>query len=173
MFEENMPSTRALPCPQLVAALDLPDKDRALSLARSLRGIVPWCKVGMELFTLAGPALLEALRSSIPHFAELFHLTTAQRKSMEHLLTPETLVIGFARRFAPYKRATLIFADLERLLRIMGKADRPVILVFSGKAHPADEAGINLIQEVLHVCRDERFLGRVFFMENYTRNFST
>ena len=57
-----MPSTRALPCPQLVAALDLPDKDRALSLARSLRGIVPWCKVGMELFTLAGPALLEALR---------------------------------------------------------------------------------------------------------------
>ena len=113
-------------------------------------------------------ALLEALRSSIPHFAELFHLTTAQRKSMEHLLTPETLVIGFARRFAPYKRATLIFADLERLLRIMGKADRPVILVFSGKAHPADEAGINLIQEVLHVCRDERFLGRVFFMENYS-----
>ncbi|SDF18228.1 alpha-glucan family phosphorylase [Desulfovibrio legallii] len=113
-------------------------------------------------------ALLEALRSSIPHFAELFHLTAGQRQGMERLLTPETLVIGFARRFAPYKRATLIFADPERLARLMGDAKRPVILVFSGKAHPADEAGINLIQDVLRICRDERFLGRVFFMENYS-----
>ncbi|SDF05354.1 orotidine-5'-phosphate decarboxylase [Desulfovibrio legallii] len=57
-----MPLTRIPPRPDLVVALDLPDKDRALSLARRLRGVAPWCKVGMELFTLAGPALLESLR---------------------------------------------------------------------------------------------------------------
>ena len=91
-----------------------------------------------------------------------------ERKRMESMLKPDTLIIGFARRFAPYKRATLIFADPDRLAKILNNPNRPVVLVFSGKAHPADEAGINLIQEVLRMCRDQRFLGRIFFIENYS-----
>ena len=113
-------------------------------------------------------ALLDDLRRRIPAFIQRFHLSPDLRKPMEAVLRPDTLIIGFARRFAPYKRATLIFADPDRLARILNKADRPVVLVFSGKAHPADEAGINLIQEVLRMCRDERFLGRIFFIENYS-----
>jgi alpha-glucan phosphorylases len=113
-------------------------------------------------------ALLDDLRRRIPEFIQKFHLSSDERKRMESMLKPDTLIIGFARRFAPYKRATLIFADLDRLARILSNTNRPVVLVFSGKAHPADEAGINMIQEVLRMCRDERFLGRIFFVENYS-----
>ena len=68
----------------------------------------------------------------------------------------QSLVIGFARRFAPYKRATLLFADLDRLARIVGNAERPVIFVFSGKAHPADTQGIDMLQEVIRHMLDPR-----------------
>lgn len=112
--------------------------------------------------------LLEALRASVPTFASKFQLTRDQRAKMEVLLKPSTLIIGFARRFAPYKRATLLFADPDRLARILNNPERPVCFVFSGKAHPADEPGINLIQEVLRLSRDERFLGKIFFLENYS-----
>ncbi len=117
-------------------------------------------------------ALLDALRKRVPVFAQRFKLDPATRKGMEALLKPETLIIGFARRFAPYKRATLLFADPDRLARILNNPARPVVLVFSGKAHPADEAGINLIQEVMRMCQDERFLGRIFFLENYSLSVS-
>jgi len=112
--------------------------------------------------------LLSALRAGIPAFAQKFQLGPEARQRMELPLRPDTLIIGFARRFAPYKRATLLFADPDRLARILNDPKRPVCLVFAGKAHPADEAGINLIQEVLRLSRDERFLGRIFFMENYS-----
>lgn len=111
--------------------------------------------------------LLSALRAGIPAFAKKFHLAPGARQRMEQNLRPDTLIIGFARRFAPYKRATLLFADLDRLARILNDPKRPVCLVFAGKAHPADVAGIDLIQEVLRISRDERFLGKIFFMENY------
>ncbi len=117
-------------------------------------------------------ALLDALRKRVPVFAQRFKLDPETRKNMETLLKPETLIIGFARRFAPYKRATLLFADPDRLARILNDPDRPVVLVFSGKAHPADEAGINLIQEVMRMCQDQRFLGRIFFLENYSLSVS-
>lgn len=112
--------------------------------------------------------LLDFLRARIPGFAQKFKLTRTQQERMESLLKPDTLIIGFARRFAPYKRATLLFADPDRLARILNTLNRPVCLVFAGKAHPADEAGINLIQEVLRMSRDERFLGRIFFIEDYS-----
>ncbi len=112
--------------------------------------------------------LLDALRARIPAFAQKFQLNRAQRRNMESLLKPNTLLIGFARRFAPYKRATLLFADPDRLTRILNDPQRPVCLIFAGKSHPADEAGINLIQEVLRMSRDERFLGKIFFMEDYS-----
>jgi len=82
-------------------------------------------------------------------------------------LEPDVLTIGFARRFATYKRATLIFSDPERLARIVNNAERPVQLIFAGKAHPADEGGKRLIQEVFWRARDPRLNGRVAFAENY------
>lgn len=112
--------------------------------------------------------LLHAMRRAVPAFAQKFKLNREQRELMERRLKPDTLIIGFARRFAPYKRATLLFADPDRLARILNNPERPVCIVFSGKSHPADEAGIQLIQEVLRLSRDERFLGRILFMEDYS-----
>ncbi|MBD5539073.1 MAG: glycosyltransferase family 1 protein, partial [Desulfovibrio sp.] len=113
-------------------------------------------------------ALLDALRASIPGYAEKFRLSRAERALMESALKPGTLFIGFARRFAPYKRATLLFADPDRLARIINDPERPVAFVFAGKSHPADEAGINILQEVIRMARDPRFIGKIFFMEDYS-----
>jgi starch phosphorylase len=77
------------------------------------------------------------------------------------------LTIGFARRFATYKRANLIFRDTERLARILTNPDNPVQLIFAGKAHPADEGGKRLIQEIYLKARDPRFQGRIAFAEDY------
>jgi len=83
------------------------------------------------------------------------------------LLDPEALTIGFARRFAIYKRATLLFHDLERLKRIIHDPYRPVQFIFAGKAHPADEAGKHLIQQVYNLAKDPAMGGRIAFIENY------
>jgi glycogen phosphorylase len=83
------------------------------------------------------------------------------------LLDPDALTIGFARRFATYKRANLVFHDVERLLRILTDSARPVQLVFAGKAHPADVPGKQLLEEVYRTTRDPRFEGRIAFLENY------
>lgn len=112
--------------------------------------------------------LLNALRASILGHAEKYRLSRTERARMERTLRPDTLFIGFARRFAPYKRATLLFADPDRLARIINDPERPVAFVFAGKSHPADEAGINILQEVIRMSRDERFLGKIFFMEDYS-----
>jgi len=82
-------------------------------------------------------------------------------------MNPASLIIGFARRFAPYKRADLILSDLGRLERILSDPNRPVHIIFAGKAHPNDEMGKNLIKKVIDVCRDERFQGKIFFIEDY------
>lgn len=112
--------------------------------------------------------LLDALRASLPGFCQKFHLGRADRVKMESMLRPDTLLIGFARRFAPYKRATLVFADPDRLARILNDPEKPCAFVFAGKSHPADEAGINIMQDVLRMARDPRFVGKIFFMENYS-----
>jgi starch phosphorylase len=83
------------------------------------------------------------------------------------LLDPEALTIGFARRFATYKRATLIFRDVRRLKQILHAERRPVQLIFAGKAHPADGGGKQLIQEVYQYAQDPEFGGRVAFLEDY------
>lgn len=84
------------------------------------------------------------------------------------LLDPSILTIGFARRFATYKRATLIFHDLERLRKMLTDPIRPIQLVFSGKAHPADEGGKRLIQQIHEFACDSNFAGRIAFVENYS-----
>ena len=83
------------------------------------------------------------------------------------IFDPEALTIGFARRFAAYKRATLIFRDLDRLHAILADPHRPVQLVFAGKAHPADQQGQELIASIHRLSHDERFAGRVLFVEDY------
>ena len=77
------------------------------------------------------------------------------------------LLIGFARRFVPYKRSALAFRDLERLKSILGNEERPVRLLFAGKAHPADTSGQELVKQIAELSRHEDFIGKVFFLENY------
>ena len=95
------------------------------------------------------------------------HLQSTQVLSRGTLLDPEALTIGFARRFATYKRATLLFRDLERLKHLLQNQWRPVQLVFAGKAHPADEPGRYFIHEVLSFCHDHKLGGHVAFVEDY------
>ncbi len=86
------------------------------------------------------------------------------------MLDPNALTIGFARRFATYKRADLFFRELEALSELMNDPQRPVQLIFSGKAHPADEPGKHLIQKVENLRHDPRFSGRIAFIEDYDIN---
>ena len=86
------------------------------------------------------------------------------------LLDPYALTIGFARRFATYKRADLILHDYDRLLKIVTNERRPVQFVFAGKAHPADEPGKQMIQRVYQAVKDARFGGRLAFLEDYDMN---
>jgi starch phosphorylase len=86
------------------------------------------------------------------------------------VLEPNAFTIGFARRFATYKRATLIFRDEERLKRILHHPEHPVQIIFSGKAHPADEPGKALIQRIYQLSRQPEYLGKVVFLENYDMN---
>lgn len=77
------------------------------------------------------------------------------------------LVIGFARRFATYKRAYLLFSNLERLKRLVNQTDRPLLFLFAGKAHPADRGGQELIRNIIHISKQPEFAGKVIFLENY------
>lgn len=79
----------------------------------------------------------------------------------------DALIIGFARRFATYKRAHLLFQNLDRLAQIVNEADRPVMFMFSGKAHPADQGGQDLIRRILDIAKRPEFAGKVVFLENY------
>jgi starch phosphorylase len=80
---------------------------------------------------------------------------------------PETLIIGFARRFATYKRADLLFHDEHRLARLLADSERPVQLVLAGKAHPADRPGQQVIQRIFTLSRTEPLRGRIFILEDY------
>ena len=82
-------------------------------------------------------------------------------------LRGSTLTIGFARRFAPYKRAALLLSNLDRLEKILNNPRRPVQIIFAGKAHPKDTLGADLIRQVIAITRDKRFAGRLVFIENY------
>jgi starch phosphorylase len=85
----------------------------------------------------------------------------------KNLLNEKVLTIGFARRFATYKRGTLIFSDIERLKKLLSDDKRKVQFIFSGKAHPRDEGGKNLISEILNFSEKEEFKNKIAFIENY------
>jgi len=94
----------------------------------------------------------------------------AGREELElanEVLDPQALTIGFARRFATYKRATLLFQDLERVKKLLANTERPVQLVFAGKAHPQDRGGKELIRSIVHASRDAGLRGRVVFIDDY------
>ncbi|OUC11613.1 MAG: alpha-glucan phosphorylase [Alkalinema sp. CACIAM 70d] len=90
----------------------------------------------------------------------LIHATT-------HLLDPEILTIGFARRFSPYKRGDLLLRDTQKAMEIFSSTDRPIQIIFSGKAHPADEEGKRIIQRLMEWCRQSDLRDRVAFIEDY------
>jgi len=91
----------------------------------------------------------------------------AEVDAARSVLNPDALTIGFARRFATYKRATLILRDVPRLKRILMNPERPVQILIAGKAHPHDSAGKDLIRQIIHFARDPEIRSRVVFLENY------
>lgn len=91
-------------------------------------------------------------------------------EQIDRVFDPDVFTIGFARRFATYKRATLIFRDMERFSRIINHTDRPVQMMFSGKAHPADDAGKALIQHIVRVAQLPEYWDKIVFIEDYDMN---
>jgi len=82
-------------------------------------------------------------------------------------ITEDTLIVGFARRFATYKRAHLLFTDIERLSKLVNNKEKPIIFIFSGKAHPNDKAGQDLIKRIVEISKMKDFIGKILFLENY------
>lgn len=117
---------------------------------------------------------LQGKKRLVEHIRERFSINGARRfespkKMMEvtHNLSEDVLTIGFARRFATYKRGGLIFRDIERLKKIVTDSKKPVQFIFAGKAHPNDGGGKQLIRSIYEISRDPEFQGRILFLENY------
>jgi len=111
--------------------------------------------------------LLEHIKEEARHRWQSRWKEPAQLAAAGTLLSQDALTIGFARRFAAYKRADLVFMDPDRLREILTDERRPVQIVFAGKAHPADEDGKRILQRVYHFANDPEFQGRVAFLEDY------
>lgn len=107
--------------------------------------------------------LLDLIRERITRNWPLYRSEQIRREQVFGYLNSGAMLIGFSRRFAPYKRAYLILSDLDRLDRLVNNPQRPVQIVFAGKAHPNDNLGKEILERVTTVCRDERFVGRIFF----------
>jgi glycogen phosphorylase len=88
-------------------------------------------------------------------------------RAVTGMFDEKALTIGFARRFATYKRASLVFSDIQRLQALLSDLDRPVQMIFAGKAHPADRPGQELIQHIFELSTSDAFRGKVIFLENY------
>jgi len=90
--------------------------------------------------------------------------------ALSHILSPDALTIGFARRFATYKRAPLLFRHLEKIIPLFSNPQRPIQILFSGKAHPRDNEGKRFIQQIIGITRHPDLIGKVIFLENYDIN---
>ena len=112
-----------------------------------------------KLLQLVAKSTTERLRRSGYSYEEINEIVSK--------LNPDALTIGFARRFATYKRATLIFKDIERITQILNNNDKPVQLIFAGKAHPADKEGQDLIKYIHQISMMPQFKGKIFLLENY------
>jgi len=114
--------------------------------------------------------LLEFVRRSAVEQAERRGESPEIRRRLSRILSPDVLTIGFARRFATYKRANLILADMERLASMVNDPNRPVQFVFAGKAHPKDEPGKRVLQQIAELTRDPKVGERFVFVEDYDIN---
>jgi len=114
--------------------------------------------------------LVALARTRLQKQRERLGATRAEIVAAEEVLDPEALTIGFARRFATYKRGTLVFRNLERLNAILNHKDRPVQFIFSGKAHPKDQGGKELIAQVYQYARRPEYKRRIVFLEDYEMN---
>jgi starch phosphorylase len=114
--------------------------------------------------------LIKFVRRHLRHHQLRLGEGSVQIAELKSMLNADALIIGFARRFATYKRPTLIFRDVERLHKIVSNPECPVQIVFAGKAHPADEPGKGLIEQVYRLSRSDAFRGKVIFLENYDIN---
>ncbi len=112
--------------------------------------------------------LVTFVRERVVASATARNAPASEVKRLSEVLDPEALTIGFARRFATYKRANLIFRDLERLKRILTNSARPVQIVIAGKAHPMDAPGKALIREIVNYSRDPELARRIVFVEDYS-----
>ena len=111
--------------------------------------------------------LIELVKENITNNMKANGVGFEEISEMTSKLNPNALTIGFARRFATYKRATLIFRDLERITQILNNSEKPVQLIFAGKAHPADKEGQDLIRYIHEISRKPQFKGKIFILENY------
>lgn len=114
--------------------------------------------------------MLAGVRERLEREYERKGLSPAQLRHVTRLLDPQrpdTLTIGFARRFATYKRAALLLRDRQRLARLVNDPERPLLLLFAGKAHPADEPGKQVLREIKQLALAPEFAGRVVFLEDY------
>ena len=114
--------------------------------------------------------LLEFIRARAVAQSKKRNEPAATLQKLSRLLTPDALTIGFARRFATYKRANLFLADIERLASMVNDANRPVQFVFAGKAHPRDEPGKRVLQQIAELMRDSKFSDKFVFIEDYDIN---
>ena len=117
--------------------------------------------------TLRRERLVELIRRRLPQQLRRTGAPQYEVEAAANLFDANTLTIGFARRFATYKRATLLFSDPDRLARILTKKGFPVQIVFSGKAHPKDHPGKELIQRIVTLAREEPFRRSIVFLEDY------
>ena len=111
--------------------------------------------------------LLKLVKENVTNSMRANGISYEEINEITSKLNPNALTIGFARRFATYKRATLIFRDLERITQILNDESRPVQLIFAGKAHPADKEGQDLIRYIYEISRKPQFKGKIFILENY------
>ncbi|WP_016777336.1 alpha-glucan family phosphorylase [Anaerophaga thermohalophila] len=111
--------------------------------------------------------LMDFVRLRLESSMSKRHDSPAHIVEVLDILDEDALTIGFARRFATYKRAHLLFRDLERLSEIVNDFERPVQFIFAGKAHPADEAGQALIKKIIDISKQPEFIGKIIFLENY------
>ena len=111
--------------------------------------------------------LIDFLRERLQDKTLSDHYSPSQIITILETLRDDVLTIGFARRFATYKRATLLFRDLDRLDKIVNNPAQPVQFLFAGKAHPADKAGQDLIKQIVDISKDPRFIGKIVFVPGY------
>ena len=132
---------------------------------KAINGILPeelW-----HAHQVARSRLIATIRSKIQEYMEANNAPAYEIEQADNVLDPDVLTIGFARRFATYKRAYLILRDMERFRKLLLDEDQPIQIIFAGKAHPQDEKGKQMIQQVFGLTKDPELRRRIVFLEDY------